>query len=116
MLGGPLYDDVVYLNEGSRYAEIAHTQRPWAFAREAVQRPLHSPLEPRPWRSSQIHAAVRALRARLSFWADHPPSALAVTRARLPLSSKASTGPDDHEARLLHLFRLELPRAWPRDD
>ena len=44
MLVGPLYDDVVYLDEGLRYAQLAQTEGGWALVREAVRRPPHSPL------------------------------------------------------------------------
>src|SRR5512145_632571 len=43
MLVGPLYDDVVYLDEGLRYAQLAQTQGAWALVQEAVRRPPHSP-------------------------------------------------------------------------
>jgi hypothetical protein len=43
MLVGPLYDDVVYLDEGLRYAQLVQTKGVWALVQEAVGRPPHSP-------------------------------------------------------------------------
>jgi hypothetical protein len=43
MLVGPTYDDVVYLNEGLLYLQIAHTEGMWALIEHAVQHPPHSP-------------------------------------------------------------------------
>jgi hypothetical protein len=43
MLVGPLYDDVVYLNEGLLYAQLAQTQGLPALLQYAIQRPPHSP-------------------------------------------------------------------------
>jgi hypothetical protein len=43
LLVGPLYDDVVYLNEGLHYAQVAQTQGPRALVELAVSRPPHSP-------------------------------------------------------------------------
>src|SRR5262245_43401100 len=43
MLVGPLYDYVVYLDEGSRYAQLVQTEGAWATLKEAAQRPPHSP-------------------------------------------------------------------------
>lgn len=43
MLVGPLYDDVVYLNEGLLYAQLAQEQGMRALVEHAVQHPPHSP-------------------------------------------------------------------------
>ncbi len=43
LLVGPLYDDVVYLNEGLEYAQMAQTRGPWALAERALANPPHSP-------------------------------------------------------------------------
>ncbi|MGH7266099.1 MAG: hypothetical protein ACREMB_14830, partial [Candidatus Rokuibacteriota bacterium] len=43
MLVGPLYDDVVYLNDGLVYAQLIQTRGFWAAATQAVERPPHSP-------------------------------------------------------------------------
>src|SRR5262245_22419710 len=43
MLVGPLYDDVVYLNEGLRYAQLARSQGGLALVRDVRQNPPPSP-------------------------------------------------------------------------
>lgn len=43
LLVGPSYDDVVYLNEGLHYSQVAQTQGPRALIEQAVRHPPHSP-------------------------------------------------------------------------
>ena len=43
LLVGPLYDDVVYMNEGLQYAQVAQTQGPKALVAQALRQPPHSP-------------------------------------------------------------------------
>jgi hypothetical protein len=43
MLLGPLYDDVVYLDEGLRHAQLVQTGELWVLVQDLAQRPPHSP-------------------------------------------------------------------------
>ncbi len=43
LLVGPLYDDVIYINEGLEYAQLLQTQGPVPLAKRVVRHPPHSP-------------------------------------------------------------------------